>query len=410
MPLGLMMLRCPDSVRLQSRSVDGDGEFSIGRGPENDWVLPDPERYLSKRHCILSLHSGTWRVVDHSTNGTFLNGDSAPIGRGHTRDLSHGDRLHLGTYEFEVRLDDEAVLPPNPTMLNAAAAAPDALCDTKPRQDQIGGTRVPLAGGLPADYDPMAPDPALDGLGAVQGSPAMLPEDWDAPATAEHPEKHAHHGHPHPARHSRATHAGHGAAASDGELLAAFLRGAQLGDTVSAVPPATMEALGAALREMVRGLRQLITARAAIKATFNIDQTAIRTRGNNPLKFAVTDDDALAALFGKGRRTDMGAADAVGEVLGDIRLHELASLTATEAAVLRMFAELDPEKLRGSIDEGGFNILSLQRKARAWDAFETEHARISQALLEGFGSEFGKCFAQAYETALAEASAKEPHR
>ena len=34
------------------------GEFSIGRAPENDWVLPDPERALSKRHCVLTFLRG----------------------------------------------------------------------------------------------------------------------------------------------------------------------------------------------------------------------------------------------------------------------------------------------------------------------------------------------------------------
>src|SRR5438128_1833728 len=42
--LTLSMLRCPDAVPPQTRTVLG-GEFSIGRGSENDWVLQDPERF-----------------------------------------------------------------------------------------------------------------------------------------------------------------------------------------------------------------------------------------------------------------------------------------------------------------------------------------------------------------------------
>ena len=30
------------------------GSLSIGRGPGNDWVLPDPGRTLSKTHCRIS--------------------------------------------------------------------------------------------------------------------------------------------------------------------------------------------------------------------------------------------------------------------------------------------------------------------------------------------------------------------
>jgi type VI secretion system protein ImpI/type VI secretion system protein len=41
MTLTLNMLRCPDAVPPQTRTV-AVGEFAIGRGPENDWLLGDP--------------------------------------------------------------------------------------------------------------------------------------------------------------------------------------------------------------------------------------------------------------------------------------------------------------------------------------------------------------------------------
>ena len=80
MTLTLSMLRCPDDVAPETRTVSG-GEFSIGRGAENDWVLPDPERGLSKRHCILAFRAGGGQVADVSTNGTFVNREGEPIGR-----------------------------------------------------------------------------------------------------------------------------------------------------------------------------------------------------------------------------------------------------------------------------------------------------------------------------------------
>ena len=79
MTLTLTMLRCPDAVAPETRVLTG-GEFSIGRGSENDWVLPDPERFLSKRHCMLAYRAGSWQVADLSTNGTFLNGEAESIG------------------------------------------------------------------------------------------------------------------------------------------------------------------------------------------------------------------------------------------------------------------------------------------------------------------------------------------
>ena len=363
MSLSLTMLHCPKGVPPQSRTVEGD-EFSIGRGPENNWVLLDPERYLSKRHCVLAFSSGTWKITDHSTNGTYLNGSTQPLGRGHSRDLGDGDRLHLGTYEIEIKVLDQAVANPVPKApADPFAVAPPA---TKPRspQDELLQTRTggdPFASAgdvaarlLPDDYDPLAPDPEIDGDLTAPLPRVVLPADWDLedeprsspgdtranagvltrPASAK------------PARSPRPA-----PAASD-DLLVAFLRGAKIAGVRPSDPTAAMEMLGAAFREVVYGLRQVKSAHDSIKAEFHIEE--IGSRGNNPLKFSSDDAGALAALLGNGRRSDMGAADAVSDALADIRLHEAATIAAMRSAVQALLAELDPAKLRDQIGEGGF--------------------------------------------------------
>ncbi|MBN8889082.1 MAG: FHA domain-containing protein, partial [Rhodospirillales bacterium] len=107
MALTLSVLRCPDAVPPETRTVTG-GEFSIGRGPDNQWTLADPDKFLSKRHCVLAFRSGGWQLADVSTNGTFLNRDTDPVGAGAPRDLRDGDRLRLGNYEIEIRIAEEA--------------------------------------------------------------------------------------------------------------------------------------------------------------------------------------------------------------------------------------------------------------------------------------------------------------
>ena len=43
MQLSMTVLRCPDKVAPETRMVSG-GEYHVGRGPDVDWVLPDPDR------------------------------------------------------------------------------------------------------------------------------------------------------------------------------------------------------------------------------------------------------------------------------------------------------------------------------------------------------------------------------
>ena len=167
-----------------------------------------------------------------------------------------------------------------------------------------------------------------------------------------------------------------------------------------------MESLGAAFRAVVSGIRHTLIARATVKSEFRIEQTMIRARGNNPLKFSAGDDDALAALIGAGRRTEMPAAEAIADALRDIRLHELASMAAMQVAVRALLLRLDPAPLREQGERGG-GLLPAQRRARAFDLFETLHGEVSRALADDFDSVFGKAFARAYEQALREASDKE---
>src|SRR5579864_7599887 len=433
MTLTLTMLRCPDAVPPQSRTVAG-GEFSIGRGPDNDWVLPDPERGLSKCHCVFAYRSGGWQIADLSTNGSFLNREGDPIGRGQIRDLRDGDRLNFGPYEIEIRISEAAAPRVEQRTVNPFAedvfAAPSARSAQKTAAEGPG-LRLDAGGDpfavnlspppitLPADYDPLAPDdPVEERIGGPTQSDhtphiedafspplahSVLPDDWDRDAApqsrpaaraevvlpAAEPERLA------PAQTAPPVQAipvaqaapavqppsPRPAAAPTAEppgadLLAAFLRGGDIRDVSPADPVATMETLGATFRAIVSGLRQAMIARAAIKSEFRIEQTLIRSRGNNPLKFSADDDDAIKALLDAGRRTDMNTVDAVSDALRDIRLHEIAMVAAMQSAVRALLDEFEPAKLRRAAEHGGLAFVPGQRKAQAWDEFEALHDKI----------------------------------
>ena len=492
MQLIMTVLRCPDAVAPETRNVSG-GEFSVGRGPGVDWILPDPERLLSKRHFAVAFRGGVWQLADTSTNGTFLNRESDAIGAGDVRSLRDGDRLRLGAYEIEVRLTEDAIARPGGGAGSSPFADPfgmDPFGPARPQHNPFDepdhpSLRIPpTAAQLPEDFDPLlGPDlreapfqgptqadhspamqdafhaPAqvgqvpLHGGGIIPGDD-LLPDDWDKdllegispgagavappptpapvaraapppavqeappPVAQPAPEPEVVSPFDEPAAPEPAPVAARRAAppppepeaetADDGALLAAFLEGAGMHDARPKDPAATMLALGKAFRSLVAGLRAVMIARASIKSEFRIEQTMIQARGNNPLKFSAGDEDALEALLGTGRRTDMAPHDAVADALRDIRLHELASMAAMQAAVRSVLDGLDPAKLRAAAEQGGgMTLLPAQKKARAWDAYEALHTKTVQALADDFDSVFGKAFARAYERSLQDVSAKE---
>jgi type VI secretion system FHA domain protein len=187
-------------------------------------------------------------------------------------------------------------------------------------------------------------------------------------------------------------------AAGEEGLVAAFLRGVGLDQTALQEPEKTLEHVGAAVRATVSGLRQVLIARARIKDEFRIAQTLIRAKGNNPLKFSLNDDDALATLM--GRRGGMAPEDAIAEAFADLRMHELATVSAMQEAMRVLLAQFEPEAIERKVKANALDIHPVQRKARAWEIFVQQHRGVTQALADDFDSVFGKAFARAYEQAI----------
>lgn len=380
--LVLRVLRSPDAVPPEVRQVTGR-DFSIGRGPDNDWVLTDPDRHLSKRHCVLGWRDNAWLLADVSSNGTFVNREREAVGPRRPRPLRDGDRLQLGGYEIEVRIQEPVAKPLPPSRPVVAPAAPVPV-------------RAPASASTPPAAAPAA-------LRPQQAAPQPRgPSDVAAPVAALHPRP-AMPGPP-PAA---AAPPPAGAGAADQPLLASFLQGAGLAGARVGNPAAMFEELGRAFRALVAELRATLFARAAVKGEFRIEQTMIHSSGNNPLKFAVGDDEALAALLGGGHRADMTASAAITDALRDVRLHELATMAAMQSAVRALLAEFDPAALRREAEQGGgMALVGLQRKARAWDGFERLYARVSGGLADDFDTVFGQAFARAYQQALDEVKAQ----
>jgi len=515
------MIRCPDSVPPERREVYG-GEFSLGRDASNNWVIPDPRKHISKKHCSVIYTDGGWEIQDSSSNGTFLNQETEAIGKGGTRKLRHRDRIRFDEYEIDVLIDDDvrelAPAPARPTRQEEAWGDPPSQGGFAANPDPLGGDSVfsPIApesswnpgrgeqpgpshgretlgagtdpfweaSVFPADFDarelmegPTQPDnaPALQGaFRPVRSNPsepvrppmppqpdppdpwasdqkALLPENWNksitgpgkrgVPASPPRPSPPQHRPAPerggverptppppaepgerqlHPATiampsQRRAADSGAKPAASrqpvdsgdrQGNLLAAFLRGLGFEGMSLPNPEWTLERIGAAARATVSGLRQILIARARIKDEFRINRTVIVPAGNNPLKFSLDDDDALRMLLGIDHRGSMKPDAAIAEAFSDLRLHELATISAMQKAVRKLLEQFAPEDFERQTPNGTLQ-LGAQRKAKAWDLFVQRHRSVSKALEDDFDSVFGKEFARAYEAVVKEAAMKQ---
>ncbi|MFN4134343.1 MAG: type VI secretion system-associated FHA domain protein TagH [Novosphingobium sp.] len=197
----------------------------IGRAATSDWCLPDPSLHISSRHCEVRFAGGNYELIDHSTNGTFIDGQAARLAGPHL--IAPGDVIRIGPFEIVAALDDAAAAQAaernrNPAPANwkgwtsgmdAQAAPPVAASawDQRPTGSAISGTgpmsqswaAPPAAGVAPAANGPAAtsgwgppPAPAAGTASAAPSSgwgppagaaPAPAAGGWAAPAATPTP-------------------------------------------------------------------------------------------------------------------------------------------------------------------------------------------------------------------------------
>ena len=458
----------------------GQGTLSIGRAAGNDWVLADPDRHLSKTHCMVSAEGGRFVLTDLSTNGVFVNGARDPIGRDSKVVLTDGDDFRLGDYivtvtelpgEVQAAPRAGAALGNGPADPLADPLGGDLLDDpfaehppmsAAPFQHPIAHTppqfrpvdpfdlvdenrrRAPsldddlFAGATPADpwIGPSQPDNVDAPFQAIAAprviAPANLDDfDFDAllgdvPPGAPQPHmpepvsagpvaqvqpalvQPAPAPHGAPAAVPRASAVAKEAPAAEpagdaSAALAAFLAGAgvpalRVGEND---PEAALRAAGALLRVMVEGLREVLMSRSAIKNELRVEQTMLRARDNNALKFSVTVEEAVAALLLPERPGYKPPLDAAREAFGDVRSHEMAVMAGVQTALIGLLKRFDPEALEKRLQPGMLdNFLPGARKSRYWELFCTTYADIAREAEDDFQSVFGREFARAYDAQL----------
>jgi type VI secretion system protein ImpI/type VI secretion system protein len=116
------------------------------------------------------------------------------------------------------------------------------------------------------------------------------------------------------------------------------------------------------------------------------------------VKFAATVEAAMLALLtGPGAASGIGNAAALRETVDDLNIHQVATLSATQAAARALLGRLAPEPLEAETSSGG--IIPGARERRLWESYKKLHRQMIDQFDDDFDSAFGKAFARAYEEA-----------
>ena len=168
------------------RRIDAGATFSIGRGTDNDLVLVDPSREVSKTHCRIETEDGRFVLIDLSINGVTIDGQSRPMGPGSRHTLASGDVFLVGPRRFAVEIakagEDSA--PAEPFSSQMSSLAPSAPGSVSHILDGFSeGAEARASGGVTGEADRWLS--ALP-LGAADAT-MRLPMGWDEPPATSMP-------------------------------------------------------------------------------------------------------------------------------------------------------------------------------------------------------------------------------
>lgn len=136
----------------QSRVVDKP-IFRIGRDLDNDWVLPSPDRLISRHHCVIEHINNTFTLSDLSKNGVFINNSPSPIGLGNSGVLSDGDILILPGLKISVTFSEDQTSQASDPFLALLPTREDGAQTNKRQQETINAAVINLNQSKSDAYD-----------------------------------------------------------------------------------------------------------------------------------------------------------------------------------------------------------------------------------------------------------------
>jgi predicted component of type VI protein secretion system len=330
-------------LEVTRRIAQRDAPIVLGRDPDCDVCLPDPERTVSRRHLELwSTGSELHFHVVSTVNGIgMVSGEAPPGARGV---IPKGEPLTVGDYVV-----DASELDPT----TGAARDTDPWAALQRENSGASAAAAPP----PAGDDPFS--------------------EWGFPTSfgAANPER-------------------SGLSPADFSEVSAFFRG--LGLAPTAVDKAQLEALGRIVRVLALGVLDLHATVTGTKSELRPEDITLADRKDtNLLKSDSSPEAKLRYLFG-GRGAAVGyipAERAIREVLIDLLAHDAASTVAARAAVEGTLRDLSPAALKERLLGDGTKLFE---GLRAWDAFCKWHDAQSERLEEWIQVQIDRHYAEAY--------------
>ncbi len=400
---------------------------SIGRSGNNTLVLPDPDKFVSRTHAVISAENQQYVLKDLSLSGTFIDQSSQPLKK-QSQVLANGMVLRIGNYQVLVSIDEnerdeswadfdsDAFPPPpkkeDPSLLGDGDGLPSCQVDDDNELNKLLDNPVdsPFASlsDSPQDsfeslvnanlsplHDSFTPPSVERPEPPASDAAEEIPEDFNFEELFESGSSHQGTGGQAETAPALSDFAPPENAGHDSGLCKSFLQGAGLDESLMNTDNAgeSMQRIGEMFRKLVEGTMGVLKARAELKNMFRVNQTYIKTHDNNALKFSTSTNEALSYLISNTESGFKDSLEAIDEGFDDIMLHQLAMQAGIQAALDEMLKQFDPQWIETQFEDS----LLLQKKSKCWEKYAESYPQLKAQAQDNF---FGEAFAKAYETQI----------
>ncbi|MCP3720277.1 type VI secretion system-associated FHA domain protein TagH [Paraburkholderia sp. CNPSo 3281] len=403
---------------------------TIGRNADNQMVLPDETRQVSRLQALLQI-DGDHCVLKNLSSVSVVEINDTPLEYTEEHALESGDAIRIGPYVLRAQagvggnagattasaaatpvaqkvarpgtatavLNDTPPIPTDPLALFARSGGADSSIaqpvTTQVAQFALRGAieraaDTPLRtsafakpeAGRERDALPRVPRPAPQ-------KPAGTNDKSDAKSASVSP----------PASTASAD-ADTASTAPDSAdaLLSAFLRGAGLEKATCDWSTEQLHTAGQLLALFTNGTVELLSSRSILKREVKADMTVLLDRENNPLKLLPDGSAALRQMFGLPFPGFMTPPGAVEDAFHDLQAHQIAMVAGMRAALNDLLQRFSPSRLAERSEPTRYEqLLPMLRKARLWNRYERMHHETMLAVEDDFSAVFGRAFLRAYD-------------
>ena len=130
-------------------------------------------------------------------------------------------------------------------------------------------------------------------------------------------------------------------------------------------------------------------------------KTQIKVAENNPLKFSVSEEEALRIFLGPANAGYLDMEKSVHGTVTDMKSHQVAIVAGLHAVFQEFSKCMDPDTYASKPGDGIEALLqSRKQKSRNWDLFCANSERLGSASSSGLSGYFSEVFVEAYEDSI----------